>query len=70
MNEITNNFNSTEDRKMTNTRFSALDENELKLASVGSDDKQGAGCWSLLDDSDSGSVYTNSDTDPRFPTKS
>jgi hypothetical protein len=69
MNEITNNFNSTEDRKMTNTRFSALDENELKLACGGSDDKQGAGCWSLLENNDHGSVYINSDTDTRFPTK-
>jgi len=67
MNEITQTFNSTEDRKMTNTRISTLNENELELACGGSDAKQGA--ISLLEDSDNGSVYTNSDTDPRFPTK-
>ena len=54
---------------MTNTRFSALNDNELKLACGGSEAKPGAACWSLLEDSDNGSVYTNSDTDPRFPNK-
>ena len=58
----------TEDRTMTNTRFSALNDSELELACGGADAKQGAGAWSLLDD-DNGSVYTNSDTDARFPTK-
>ena len=69
MNEITNIFNSTEDRTMTNTRISTLNENELELACGGADAKPGAGCWCLLEDSDNGSVYTNSETDPRFPTK-
>ena len=68
MNEITNNFNSPEDRTMTNTRISTLNENELKMTCGGADAKQGAGAWSMLDD-DNGSVYTSSDTDPRFPIK-
>ena len=53
---------------MTNTRISTLNENELKLACGGAGSKQGPGNYSLMDD-DNGSVYTNSDTDPRFPIK-
>lgn len=53
---------------MTNTRISTLNDNELELACGGTHAKQGAPSWSMLDSDDNGSVYTNSDTDSRFPT--
>jgi hypothetical protein len=73
MNEITNKPKFTEDRTMTKTSFSVINDNDLNLACGGAASKEYtlAG-YSQSDDGssnvfDTGSVSVNPEDDPRMP---
>ena len=75
MSEITNKPNVTEDRTMTKTSISIINDNDLNLACGGADSKENtlAG-YAPSDDgtigiADTGSVIVNSEDDPRMPTR-